>query len=102
MLLQTLFPSLPTQLAETILYVVAGLGIVLITYGIFLERERRQDIVIMLGALCLLDYAIYIHNTVFIVAMACITVSSFIELVEILIGIHKHTEVDLKNYKDLK
>jgi len=78
------------------------LGLILIIYGIFLERERRQDIVIMLGALCLLDYAIYIKNTIFIIAMAGIAVASLIELIEILAGIHKHSQTDLKEYKNLK
>jgi len=72
--------------------IVAGLGAILLTYGIFLEAERRQDAVFVVGAGCLLVYALWIGNTVFSIAMAGVALASFIELVEILLGRHHHTD----------
>ncbi|HAT03545.1 MAG TPA: hypothetical protein DCS29_02085 [Candidatus Magasanikbacteria bacterium] len=89
MLLQTLFPFLPLQLIETLIYIVAALGIILITYGVFLETERRQDLVFLVGALCLFDYALYIGNRIFMIAMAGFALASLVEFIEILIGLHK-------------
>ncbi|PLX28409.1 hypothetical protein C0581_02320 [Candidatus Parcubacteria bacterium] len=89
MLLQNLFPFLPFQLLETLIYIVAALGIVLITYGVFLETERRQDLVFLVGALCLFDYALYIGNRIFMIAMAGFALASLVEFIEIMIGLHK-------------
>ena len=102
MLLQNIFPFLPFQLLETLIYIVAALGIILITYGVFLETERRQDLVFLIGALCLFDYALYIGNRIFMIAMAGFALASLVEFIEIMIGLHKeggkHT---LKKIKQL-
>lgn len=103
MLLQTFFPFLPTQLIETLIYIVAAIGVILITYGVFLELERRQDLVFVIGALCLFDYALYIGNRIFMVAMAGFALAALVEFVEILIGLHKEEGKEtLKKLKKLK
>ena len=89
MMLQILFPFLPFQMLETLIYIVAALGIILITYGVFLETERRQDLVFLVGALCLFDYALYIGNRIFMVAMAGLALAALVEFIEIMIGLHK-------------
>ena len=53
--LASLFPTLPWTTLDIVLNVVAGLGAILITYGIFLEAERKQDAVFVVGAACLFD-----------------------------------------------
>lgn len=102
MLLQSIFPSLPVPVGEILAHVVAGLGAIMIAYAVFLEEERRQDLVMFLGSLCLFIYAYYIENTVFMIAMAGLAIASIVEFVEILIGLHKHSPEDLKRYKNLK
>jgi hypothetical protein len=59
-------------------------------YSVFLEAERRQDFVFLLAGACLMVYAIWLHNTILIIAFAGFMVASLFELVEILVGIHKH------------
>lgn len=83
---------------ETIINVVAGLGVILLTYGVFLETERRQDLVFMVGSACLLVYSLWIGNKIFSLAMAGIMIGSIIELVEILTGIHKHIDGTLEKF----
>ena len=102
MLLQSLIPTLPGTLVETIIYIVAGVGAVLITYGVFLEQERRQDLVKFIGAACLFVYALYIGSKLFMVAMAGLGIASLVEFIEIYVGLHKHSKEDLKRYKYLK
>ncbi|MFH1291941.1 MAG: hypothetical protein ABIH87_01970 [bacterium] len=87
--LEILLPSLPWETLEIIISVVAGLGAILITYGIFLKTEKRQDIILFMGAFGLLIYALYIGNVLFAVAMTGLMLASFIEFIEILIGLHK-------------
>jgi len=84
----TLFPNMP--LIDIIIYVVAGIGALLLTYGVFLEAERRQDAVFIIASACLLVYSLWIGNTIFSIAMAGLLVGSLIELAEILTGKHKH------------
>lgn len=102
MLLDKLFPYLPLTMPEILIYVVAGLGAVLLTYAVFLEVERRQDLAMLIGATCLFVYALYIGNIIFMIAMAGLGLASAIEFVEILTGLHKHSPEDLKKYKNLK
>jgi hypothetical protein len=87
----TLLPSLPWPLIDIIMNVVAGLGAIILTYGVFLEAERRQDAVFIIASACLLAYAVWIGNKIFSLAMAGLMIGSIIELVEILTGKHKHT-----------
>ena len=97
MFLQNLLPQLPTSTTEIIIYVVAFLGIILLGYGIFLESERRQDLIFLIASASLLVYAIFISNLIFTIAMAVLFLASLTEFIEILFGIHKdHNKYDLK------
>jgi len=87
--LPSLFPSLPWQSLQTIITIVAVLGALLITYSIFLKTVKRQDVILFIGSFCLLIYAFYIGNTIFIIAMTGLMLASFIEFIEILIGLHE-------------
>ncbi len=102
MLLQNLFPILPMSLYETLVYIVAGLGAIMLAYAVFLEQERRQDLTMFIGSACLFVYALFIGNKVFMVATAGLGIASLVEFLEILIGLHKHSPEDLKKYKNLK
>ena len=96
MLLTNTIPQIPTDTSEILIYVIAGLGIILLTYGIFLETEKRQDLVFLIGSACLLIYAIYIDNLIFMIAMSGIFLASLVEFAEILFGVHKGNKYELK------
>lgn len=85
-----LFPSLPLPLLDIVMYVVAVSGALLLTYGVFLEAERRQDAVFIIASGCLLVYALWIDSTIFALAMTGLFIGSWIELIEILRGKHHH------------
>lgn len=97
--LASVFPTLPWDTITIIMNVVAALGAILLTYGIFLEAETKQDGVFTVGAGCLLVYALWIGNTIFSIAMAGLMIGSFIELVEIMLGHHQHSEELVAKYK---
>ena len=85
-----LFSTLPLPLLDIIINVVAGLGAILLTYGVFLEAEPRQDAVFIIASGCLLVYAMWVGNKIFSLAMIGLFVGSWIELIEILLGKHHH------------
>ena len=89
MFLESIIPQLPSTMLQTIIYVVAGLGAILLIYGVFLEAERRQDVVFLISAGCLLVYALSIGNLIFTVAMAGFFLAALVELLEILLRIPK-------------
>jgi len=90
------FSTLPWPLTTVLMNVVAGLGAVLLTYGVFLEAERRQDVVFVVAAACLF---IWIGNKIFSVAMAGLFVGSLIEMTEIILGRHGHNLKQIEAYK---
>ncbi|MBI2989987.1 MAG: hypothetical protein HYY51_02225 [Candidatus Magasanikbacteria bacterium] len=102
MLLDSIIPALPTSTTETLIYIVGGLGALLLAYGVFLEQERRQDLVRFVGAFGLLVYALFIDNKLFIISMGGLAIASLVEFVEIYLGLHKHSPEDLKRYKEMK
>jgi len=75
-------------LFDLVLNILGGLGAILITYAVFLEHETRQDIVLAIGAFCLLVYALWIGNAIFSLAMGGLFLASMVEFVEIMIGMH--------------
>lgn len=97
-----LLPTLPWPLLDIIINVVAALGAILLVYAVFLESERKQDTVFMIGSACLLIYALWVGNKIFSVAMAGLLAASFIELVEIMTGRHVHSEELVEKYKNPK
>jgi len=102
MLLQNLIPNLPLNFSELWIYLVAILGAIMVTYAIFLEIERRQDLVFLVGAYCLFIYALYINNAIFAIAMFGLFAASTVEFIEIYVGLHKHSPEDLKRYKNMR
>lgn len=100
--LGNILPTLPWDFFDVIMNVVAGLGAILLTYAIFLEAERRQDAILVIGSACLLVYALWLGNTIFSVAMAGVMVASFIELLEIMTGRHVHSTDMVEDYKNPK
>ncbi len=95
-----LFSHIPQMTTiDLVVHIVAILGAVLLTYSVFLEAERRQDFVFLLAGVCLLVYAIWLQNTILIIAFAGFAAASLFELVEILVGIHKHGPVMAEKFE---
>lgn len=99
MLLESLLPALPSSLTETIIYIVAGLGAVLLTYAVFVETEHRSDLIRIIGAAGVFVYAAYIGNLFFMIAMGGLALASLVEFVEIYLGLHHHSPHDLAEFK---
>lgn len=100
--LANIISTLPWPVLDIVMNIVAGLGAVMLTYGIFLEAERHQDGVFVVASACLLAYAIWIGNKIFSLAMGGLLVGSLIEFVEILSNQHRHSEELVEKYKNPK
>lgn len=89
--LANLLPTLPASLFETIIDVVGILGAILLSYGVLLEAERRQDAVFVISSAALFVYALWINSEIFMFATALMFLISGRELIQILRGKHVHT-----------
>jgi hypothetical protein len=98
----SLFPNLPWSDTEIVLNITAGVGAILLIYGIFLEAEHKQDLVFFFGATMLGVYAYWIGNKIFTVAMIGFGLGSLVEYLEIIFGRHVHSEELVKKYKNPK
>jgi hypothetical protein len=98
MLLESVFPELPTGLGEIFLLLSGILGMILVIYSQFVEAEHRRDIIRFLGSGGLLAYSIYISNLVFILLSVGIGIAALVEWVEIYLGYHRHTPHEIKEY----
>jgi hypothetical protein len=96
MLLENILPNLPSTNIEYFMFILGLAGTFLLVYGIFLETEKRQDIIFMLGSFALFIYALFIMSPIFSLAMLGFFVASSIEFIEIFIVIHQHKKYDLK------
>ncbi len=92
--MEYLFSHLPDFSTWTntqfIIYIIAALGVLLHIYGVFLETERRQDLVFWIAGACLFVYATYIQEKVFAIAMFGFAAASMIKFIEIMLGVHHH------------
>jgi len=95
-----LFPGLPWDVIVIAINAVAMCGVILHVYGVFLEAEKRRDLVFIVGGVCLFIYALWIRNKIFALAMGGFTVASLIEFIEILTGYHKHSQKMVEEYEN--
>jgi len=95
MLLENIIPNLPTSYS-LIIYLIALSGIVLLVYGVFLESEKRQNLVMIVSASCLFIYALIFKEPIFMLAMAGLFIANLFEFVEIMAGIHQPDKYELK------
>ena len=97
MLLESLFPHLPT--GRDLMFIIVGiLGAIMLIYSQFIEAENRRDLIRAVGALSLFVYAVSIWNLVFMAAMMGFFLAALTEFIEIYLGFHKHTPGDIKEY----
>lgn len=59
------------------------IGLLLISYALWVRNEKKQDIIYILGGMSLLAYSIHIGDIVFIVLQIVFLLSAGIELFKI-------------------
>lgn len=97
-----MFPGLPMDPTVIMMNIIAMAGAILHIYGVFLETEKRRDLVFILGGVCLFIYALWIDSKIFMLAMAGFTIGSLIEFIEIMAGYHKHSKAQVEDYEKNK
>ena len=59
------------------------IGLLLISYGLWVKNEKYQDIIYIVGGLSLLIYSIEVGNTIFIILQIVFVLSAIVELIKI-------------------
>ncbi len=66
------------------MFIIFGiLGLLTISFSIWLKNERRQDVWFVLGGIFLLIYSVSIHDTIFIILQIVFIASAAVELVKL-------------------
>lgn len=94
-----LLPGLPWDTTVTVINMVAMAGATLHIYGVFLEKEKRRDLVFIVGGVCLFIYSLWIRNKIFALAMGGFALASTIEFIEIYLGHHRHNKQLVEDFK---
>ncbi len=89
-LTELLFTTPTPSITQIVLVILGLLGMILITYGIFLEKERLQDAVFMLGSLFLAIYSYTAENAIFTITFGIFFLGSAWEYYRIVTGKHQH------------
>ena len=56
--------------------IIGALGIILISLGIITKKRKTQDVLYILGGLCLETYSIYIGDLIFIILQIIFTLAA--------------------------
>lgn len=62
---------------------IGAIGLLFITWGIFIKRETEQDIIFAVGGLFLLAYSIFLRDPIFIPLQIIFTGASIFELIKL-------------------
>jgi len=58
-------------------------GLLLISYGLWIQREKRQNIVFMIGGACLLAYSIFLGDIIFVLLQCVFIISALLEFIKL-------------------
>lgn len=100
--LSNLFPNAPYSFLEIAVAVVGFLGALALSYGILLERERRQDAVFVVGSASLFVYGLVKNDYIIMFAMGLMFLVAGRELIQIMRGKHIHSteqKNDIRKYE---
>ncbi|MCK4589410.1 MAG: hypothetical protein KAT77_03140 [Nanoarchaeota archaeon] len=67
----------------SIFKLIGALGIILIAIGIILKKRKVQDVLFILGGICLETYSIYINDIIFIILQLIFILAAVYDLVKI-------------------
>lgn len=59
-------------------------GLLLITVGLWIKKEKMQDVIYIVGGVALLAYSIHKEDPVFIILQIVFIISALLELVKLL------------------
>ena len=62
---------------------IGALGLILISIGIITKKRSKQDILYIIGGICLEIYSIYLGDYIFIILQIIFTLSAVYDLVKI-------------------
>jgi len=62
---------------------IGAIGILLIAIGIILKDRKKQDILFILGGICLEAYSIYIQDMIFIILQIIFILAAVYDLVKL-------------------
>jgi len=56
------------------------IGLIIISYAIWLKNETKQNVLFVIGGVCLLIYSFLIDNLIFMILQAVFVLSAAIEI----------------------
>jgi len=62
---------------------IGALGLILISVGLLLKNRKHQNILYIIGGICLEIYSIHIQDTIFIVLQFIFTLSAIYDFLKI-------------------
>lgn len=63
--------------------IIGATGLILISIGILTKDRKKQDILYIIGGICLEAYSIYLKDAIFIVLQIIFTLSALYDYVKI-------------------
>ncbi|MCD6109216.1 hypothetical protein J7J83_00415 [bacterium] len=63
--------------------IIGALGIILISLGIITKKRKTQDVLYILGGLCLETYSIYVGDLIFIILQIIFTLAAIYDFSKI-------------------
>lgn len=94
-------PGMNFSYLALIIAVIGLMGALALMYAVFLEAERRQDAVFVVGSASLFVYALLRADYIIMFAMAGVFLLAGRELIQIMRGKHHHTVADIKEYEEI-
>jgi hypothetical protein len=65
------------------MYTFGIIGLVLISIAVWIKKEKKQDLLFLLGGAFLLVHSLSIHDKIFIILQVVFMASALVELVKI-------------------
>ena len=59
------------------------IGLIVISYAIWIKNERKQDFLFIIGGLALLSYSFYQKDLIFFILQIVFVASAFVELLKL-------------------
>jgi len=63
--------------------IIGAVGLLLISIGIITKKRRIQDLLYIVGGLCLETYSIYLGDVIFIILQIIFTLAAVYDLVKV-------------------
>jgi hypothetical protein len=64
--------------------IIGALGLILISIGVITKQRKRQDILYIVGGLCLEAYSINLNDVIFIILQIVFSLSAIYDLTKLM------------------